>query len=644
VFAEPEYADEEMAVEASIRHETKVLPNGNFLKQHEKDLIKHHNMNGTPPKVQFELQKSAEISKLIAEGIRAAEELEETIINNKTAAQILLGQQQQQQLKQHQQMQAGGYAAYKDQMRGGANDEQKFMHLPSMLPPGSGLPVFLRPPQSNPLMFRQVKLPARRPIGMERRPLNRPQRPVILPQPSMIVNHYKKPMNPYMRPFVKTKQLPIKALAPVMMLGQPMEIQHLPQASQQQPQIQVAPPQKYNKPADVIIGRPPKAAGIDLPPNFNIKKSIETPVLAPRPEKRPYKPIVEKNMPRKSFSDPYEINLKAEPIKPSENTGFKPDSVVVESGFKPIVRRRDENVEDEMEDEKAPLFERRRDDVAIEIDEAIEGDTPFANQEPQSKFFEPMFIPSPPDSMSAAALAKKNPPIMASLIDRSDTLSGDLREMNVEEGEDKMALAAEKLDSFYLPPDNKKAASKIYPEGSVVTFDGKAVLDTSLLTTGPAGISEKREKLDKLGRSQTEKLIRDTPQFGPFRGEIPPLVSEFLSSDSGSPQFTKPPVSEYMNPLTKNVENKPISTKLMAVPPTFSEENEEDKSNETKQRTKRSPHHTPEHTGTGNEDEGHEHHHHQNHDRAMASAAHAQLPALLLIVSSSCYLLLNKFW
>jgi len=82
--AEPAPVHEDYAGEASVRHETKVSANDNFLLKHQTDLIKNHNMNGTPPKLSFEITKSSEITKLISDGIRAAEALEESLLRNPT--------------------------------------------------------------------------------------------------------------------------------------------------------------------------------------------------------------------------------------------------------------------------------------------------------------------------------------------------------------------------------------------------------------------------------------------------------------------------------------------------------------------------------------------------------------------------------
>lgn len=204
-----------------------------------------------------------------------------------------------------------------------------------------------------------------------------------------------------------------------------------------------------------------------------------------------------------------------------------------------------------------------------------------------NRSFEPMFIPSPPDSINPS-----NKKLLA-----KERLSGDLAEMEVEEGDDKMAMAGERVDAYYLPPDTHKSSPhhSSYPEGSVVTYDGKAVLDTSLVNSLPlipVGLSLPNKLIyhqqSSSGHlSKTEQLIRNTPQFGPFKGEIPPIGQEFSPPDIGphkknnqtgtSPNSSsasllhKPyqaPVTEYTNPLTSNT--NPISTKLILLTPVAS--------------------------------------------------------------------------
>ncbi|XP_063703594.1 protein Skeletor, isoforms B/C [Culicoides brevitarsis] len=536
---------------ASIRHESKIPPSENYIKSeiskdHGSNALKNHNMNEVPATVNVDLQKNTEISKIIADGIRAAEALEDSITKNST---VLLNNKE---------IFRPDYPRVPD----------SGMKLPSHKPPygPAGVPVFMRGPQG------VIMVPGkRRPVQIERRPLQKmPPRPFQVPQPSMIVSHYAKPMP--MRSFTKQsfKQKPFPMQGPVLMLGEkivaPMEI------------VKSAP-----KPIDLPYAMSTKQEKNPLI-QFRQEKPVKHEKIAMIP--KPEKPIAQKVL----YKPPFEMK-KSRP----HQEGFKPDSVVIESGFKPIVRRRDETTrEDEDEYERAPMFARRDSrprssssahERDMEIDDAIESEGVYIATQNQNKQFEPMFKPSPLESV----VEKKAP---------AEKLSGDLREMNVEEGEDKMAMAAERFDSFYLPPQG-------FPEGSVVTFDGKAVLDTALVNAAPS--NEVQRRSDQ-GLSRIELLIRDKPQFGPFRGEIPPLSPELFSPESGAPIFNnaknKRPVSEYINPITngQRTDEKPISTKLTIVRPEPQTPVEE-----ARNRTRRAAHHHPDHHGTGDDHDHHEH-------------------------------------
>lgn len=578
---------------ASIRHESKVAPSENYIKPSQKEVFKNHNMNEVPAKVSVDLQKNTEISKIIADGIRAAEALEDSITKNSS---VLLNNKE---------IFRPEYPRMPD----------SGMKLPSNKPPFSpaGMPMFVRPPPGMMVLSNQKHVPQRRPIQIERRPViyqkqpqlqlqKMPPRPFQVPQPSMLVSHYTKPMQtvhmrPFMKQHMKQQHYPmIQSMGgPVLMLGEKME-----------------------KPIEIMMSKAPKP--IDLP--YSMSTKDQKPLLHYRPDKpikhekiamiqKPEKPIAQKVL----YKSPFEIRKTLAPYSSrpisSHSDGFKPDSVVIESGFKPIVRRRDDArvEEDEYPEERAPLFARRdsrpRSSSAherdIEIDDAVESEGVYIETQAQNKQFEPMFKPSPLESVKEDG---KGSSVVAEKKDSDqEKLSGDLREMNVEEGEDKMAMAAERFDSVYLPPQG-------FPEGSVVTFDGKAVLDTALLNAAPSNEVRRSD-----GLSRIEILIRDKPQFGPFRGEIPPLSPELFAPDSGAPIFNnaknKRPVSEYINPLTtaqRKNEEKPISTKLTIVRP-------EQDSGEKRNRTRRAAHHHPDHHGTDHDDHGDQ----QPHTNAQSS-------------------------
>ncbi|KAL1401589.1 hypothetical protein pipiens_006496 [Culex pipiens pipiens] len=586
VYAEPE-RDEGINAEPSIRHESKLLPSDSFLQQHEnfihsndKESLKNHNMNGGEHEQQdnnfkLDLENDPEMSKIIEEGIRAAEDLEEKLKNNQTYSNYTMHEQQP--------------VAHLDTN-----------HAGKPILSSSGLPVYLRPPNGGP-MFRPVKLPMRRPIAVERRPVQgRPPRPYSIPQPSMLVSHYQKPMNPLMRPFMTKNKMPMKAIAPILLLGEPTEIKPFRKVP--------PPPQSPNQPMEVMVVKPIKSVGPYMVPEMsphlvmNMKKPEQTPINLPiRYNKRPI--MKEPHNIKPVFKLPYDIHENKAPVEtqqPGVAPGFEPSSVVVESGFKPIYRRQGEmNAEyDDQMRYHGDQIQRRQD---YDIDEAIESDAlMIGSGEPQKpQAFEPMFIPSPLDSMT---MAQKSAEARGETYRQPEHLTGDLKQMNVEDGEDKMAMADDRVDSFYLPPQSTPNVMKVYPEGSIVSYDGKAVLDVSLLNS-PSSVRH-----EAITSSKTEQFIRETPQFGPFRGEIPP-ISDYVAPDThpiygvrgSSP--VQSPVSEYANPLVpgginpvdnKDLSVKPISTKLSIIKP-VEEEREE-------RRRKREAHHHPDHQGDSHDD------------------------------------------
>lgn len=390
VFVEPE---EDVIGESSIKHESKLLPSENFLQHHEKDLIKHHNMNGKPPRLPMnnvDFQKNSEISKLITDGIRTAEALEDSIRNkNSTAAQVFPRPYSDRNTQQNQQN-------YVNNKHNTNDEDHDLLEAIAKIPPNniklmpgkpmfstSGLPIYLRPPQSsNVPLYRPGKLPMRRPIALERRPINRLQRPYLLPQQTMIVNQYKKPLNSYLRTYMKQKPI-FQPSKPVMLLGEPTEIK------------------PFKKSSDVVIGKPSKSQ-VDVIPTYkqkvqaemvqlgqtwsNMAKKVITPTSAPlRAPKYPPKIPVKMEKHRNSFKDPFEIRKEEFFSREASNTGFKIPEF--ESGFKPIFRREDIiNLDDltEFKKEKESQNLRRRDDYISEIDEAIESDALLINRGEQS--------------------------------------------------------------------------------------------------------------------------------------------------------------------------------------------------------------------------------------------------------------------
>uniref|UniRef100_B3P1M1 GG17617 n=1 Tax=Drosophila erecta TaxID=7220 RepID=B3P1M1_DROER len=309
-------------------------------------------------------------------------------------------------------------------------------------------------------------------------------------------------------------------------------------------------------------------------------------------------------------------------MRPAVNQGFKPDTVIVESGFRPIVRTDGTGVQ--LPKEIIDQVAHRREDPGTEIDEVMETDTLFLTAQQggsETQSFEPMFIPSPLDSTNAtkvlrvkevtptasalrlpsAALEHALPsaselrkPTLGELFgDDSneeqlemeplpeaddvepleettkkdavtttkdilrnttkkpdpelleDLFGPDEEELYADELEldmdDRMAAAAERIDTYYLPPDNRKIPHTRVPSGALYTFDGKSVVDSSLVLPPKLNAPDNggvHQRHAQYGLTPLEQLVRTTPQFGVYRGELP---QEFRGTE---PQ----PVSEYSHP------------------------------------------------------------------------------------------------
>lgn len=489
-------------------------------------------MNGGASKINADLQKNGEFNKLIADGIKAAEALEETLRSNVTQGGIPDIDENNENDKDLLEAIAKIPQAQRNQPNQrspGSPGPPSNLRRPQFPPPG--LPVYLKPPQGVGYPFySQMKLPPRRPIAVERRPVSRkPVNPYLLPQQSININSYKRapshqihpgnihpgkihpgnmhsgnmhtghPGNLYpgnlhpgnlhpgnihngnIRSPIKPK-LPPNQATPVLLLGHQTEIK--------------AP---YKKSSNDLLRKPVKAPG-------NVIQSF---MLKPNDATRPYKTNVkkiEKQPPRSPFKDPFDIKNEPIALREAANTGFKADTVIVESGFRPIFRREDivQRDEDSFEESDERIIDPSK-SISRRSDNFDDSEEAYAP--PTSAFFEPMFIPSPLDSVA-------------------------LPLTNDSSQEDQMlAEASDRQDFFYLPPTDSKR--------SVVSYDGKAILDTSLLNDPLPSQNDLRSLSLK-----TKQFIKDTPQFAPFTGEIP---------------------SDLMLQLSASRHPAPISTKLSAV-------------------------------------------------------------------------------
>lgn len=283
-------------------------------------------------------------------------------------------------------------------------------------------------------------------------------------------------------------------------------------------------------------------------------------------------------------SDVVVLNSQDSHTPTAVNTGFNPHSVVVEGGFKPIITSnnvgaQDRSAEDNEIKKKPEAGENKTEEAVIaelgpDVVEVIEveerKDNPFKGQEPET--FEPMFIPSPPDRNAARNASASKKPLLAEeltpplahlnhrqslqphrknghpfmvirprpgLVNRPLFPNNILPPFRIPvrggsptfryqqsdgDTEDETPMAAERMDSYLSLAD-----SSITPS-VVVTYDGKSV--TSSIPLAPVVVQNIRHPVG------TADLIRGTPQFAPFRGEIPPPVPDMISPEN-IPQLSK---------------------------------------------------------------------------------------------------------
>lgn len=338
------------------------------------------------------------------------------------------------------------------------------------------------------------------------------------------------------------------------------------------------------------------------------------------------------------ISPPEATTTNTPRFRPAINTGFHPESVVIESGFRPIVTKEFEKRVSE--DEEEP-----EDDVGViqTLPENVQ------SSQSLTQTFEPMFIPSPLDnsvnkknhsskiSKRRFQIPKKSPPNMIVIVKEGRSNNQD--EVLSDDG-DPMVMAAERIQSYYLPPDGRKtkpvgkarkATSIDIPPGQVITYDGKTVSGTSLAApvSAPNRFAE---------RSSQANRLRLSPQFGPFRGEKPPLnpsnvkiasipqlgrhasINRDLSAPDSALEKTRLSAVRYRretggNELQQTQDLDDVrGARIERSPHHTLQHTAQQKRNSTKQspgkkfvyqeevtrRTKRSPHHTAEHTAEQN--------------------------------------------
>ncbi|XP_048001741.1 protein Skeletor, isoforms D/E isoform X2 [Leguminivora glycinivorella] len=326
-----------------------------------------------------------------------------------------------------------------------------------------------------------------------------------------------------------------------------------------------------SRPGQIILGKPmenPVPLDQQMAPNRPRPE-----VMRPRPTTEPPRPT---NPPRirikpvESLPGNTETDMKSSdfmgqsvdptPLAPAVNTGFKPDSIVVESGFKPIIREPLMASEDRITNFGDSSNRRQDTDVEEDYVEAPQGiSLPTSSQayppsETLTQSFEPMFIPSPLDHISENAekatttelfpsnhAKEERPyPFYVQDNDKTDEL---FSEKNMEKDVPDMVMESDRVSPQYLPPDpksrNKPQSIKQAPtpEQTFTTYDGKTVSGATLVSVPAPSIISASTSGTKLFSSKvpsvTELLLKK-PQFGPYKGDLPTEVVEQLQKDKAS--------------------------------------------------------------------------------------------------------------
>lgn len=239
------------------------------------------------------------------------------------------------------------------------------------------------------------------------------------------------------------------------------------------------------------------------------------------------------------------IDESGSTFTPAVNTGFKPDSIVVESGFKPIIREPLMASEDRITD--FDTNNNRREDTDVEEDyeespQYILNSPPKIPSEKLTETFEPMFIPSPPDQLLPtndktkevfpSNHAKEDRPHPVYVKTESE-LNALFSKKNIERDvPSDMVMASDRVSPHYLPPDpklSKEESQKLSNDQTFTTFDGKTV-SAATLTSVPDGMKSSNKFSSKLPANS--ELLLKMPQFGPFKGEIPPPVAAHIGKEA----------------------------------------------------------------------------------------------------------------
>ncbi|PZC78207.1 hypothetical protein B5X24_HaOG202458 [Helicoverpa armigera] len=310
----------------------------------------------------------------------------------------------------------------------------------------------------------------------------------------------------------------------------------------------------FNKPGQIILGKP-----MDNPMPLD-QQMIPTKQLGMRTPPTPA-PVFYQSTPNVHLQQDKEqqsqneikssdfIGESAEKstIPPAVNTGFKPDSIVVESGFKPIIREPLMASVDRIADYEASANRREDSDVEDDYEDSqqILSNHQYPPSDKITESFEPMFIPSPPDHLlptndrtkeifpiNHAKEDRPHPVYVKNVTQKQDLFS----KKNVErEVPGDLMMESDRISPHYLPPDPKPTKEhsqklSVSSDQTFTTYDGKTVSAATLTSVTDGNKSSSKLFSAKLPANY-EQLLK-TPQFGPFKGEIPPPVAAHINKEA----------------------------------------------------------------------------------------------------------------
>ncbi|KAJ8933618.1 hypothetical protein NQ314_013908 [Rhamnusium bicolor] len=433
--------------------------------------------------------------------------------------------------------------------------------------------TYLLPPLVNspPTFNMGFRRPLGPPPGFLMRPLQSPMK-MILRQPNLSPIRqffpqqmtFKKQINrsPMKMP------MPNKRPYNFQLDNKPMFFSHVP------PKRQAPPPFYISQPAPVITRAPPiqnQKINIVVTETSKIE-DVRNVEISPQQLSTEREPEIQ-TAPSTSIMD-----ITPTFIRHAYNTGFKPGSVKIESGFKPIISK---EFQDRM-DRNEPDIEYESEMGVVDIDNADKYEfKPIQSFEPIKDFYQKK-------RHSYTKIVMKQP---RSLIESED---------------EPIAEAAERVETYYLPPSDNRAKpidivrkpSNIdieepdstslnidSPPDVVVTYDGKKVSGQSLT----AKLSDRSSILDQRV-SKASEFIKAMPQFGKFKGELPPLNPEFIERNA-------PQLQSRAGVLNRDLDTPSLpSSASLYLPQGITRLSRVRKSyKDGGTRRKRAAHHTPEH-------------------------------------------------